>query len=114
MKRKSTFLTVSSGLGFFFLYAPIVALVLYSFNASKLVTVWGGWSLKWYVELFQNDQIIDAALLSLKIAFISATLAVVFGTMAGFVLSRFGPFRCLQNERSHFRFNQICQELGRW
>ncbi|WP_417598886.1 ABC transporter permease subunit [Oceanospirillum sp.] len=93
MKRRSLFLNISAGFGFLFLYAPIIALIIYSFNASKLVTVWGGWSLKWYAELFRNDQIIDAALLSFKIAFITATLAVVLGTMAGFVLSRFGPFR---------------------
>ncbi len=93
MKRRSIFLNVSASLGFLFLYAPIIALIIYSFNKSKLVTVWGGWSLKWYSELMQNEQIINAALLSLKIAFISATLAVVFGTMAGYVLSRFGPFR---------------------
>ncbi len=93
MKRRSIFLNVTSGAGFLFLYLPIIALIVYSFNKSKLVTVWGGWSLKWYAELLNNDQIIDAALLSLKIAFLSATLAVVLGTMAGFVLSRFGPFR---------------------
>lgn len=93
MKRRSLFLSTSAGFGFLFLYAPIIALVVYSFNASKLVTVWGGWSLKWYAELFQNEQIIDAALLSFKIAFITATIAVVLGTMAGFVLSRFGPFK---------------------
>jgi len=93
MKRRSLFLNLSAGAGFVFLYAPIIALIIYSFNKSKLVTVWGGWSLKWYAELFNNDQIITAALLSLKIAFISATLAVVAGTMAGYALSRFGPFR---------------------
>ncbi len=93
MKRRSLFLNTSAALGFLFLYAPIVSLIIYSFNKSKLVTVWGGWSLKWYSELFNNDQIIDAALLSLKIAFISASLAVVLGTLAGFVLMRFGPFR---------------------
>lgn len=93
MQRKSNFLNITAGLGYLFLYAPIIALVIYSFNASKLVTVWGGWSIKWYVELFKNDQIIEAALLSVKIAFVSASLAVVLGTMAGYVLSRFGPFR---------------------
>ncbi len=69
MKRRSIFLTTSATLGFIFLYAPMIALVVYSFNKSKLVTVWGGWSLKWYGELFRNEQIIDAALLSFKIAF---------------------------------------------
>ncbi|WP_370279231.1 ABC transporter permease subunit [Pontibacterium sp.] len=93
MQRKSNFLNITAGLGYLFLYAPIIALIVYSFNASKLVTVWGGWSIKWYVELFKNDQIIEAALLSVKIAFVSASLAVVLGTMAGYVLSRFGPFR---------------------
>lgn len=93
MQRKSNFLSLAAGAGYLFLYAPIIALIIYSFNASKLVTVWGGWSLKWYAELFRNDQIIDAALLSLEIAFISASLAVVLGTLAGYVLSRFGPFR---------------------
>ena len=93
MQRKSNFLNITAGLGYLFLYAPIIALIIYSFNASKLVTVWGGWSIKWYVELFKNDQIIEAALLSVKIAFVSASLAVVLGTMAGYVLSRFGPFR---------------------
>ncbi|WP_417532027.1 ABC transporter permease subunit [Marinobacter lipolyticus] len=93
MKRRSTFLNVSASMGFVFLYAPIIALIIYSFNKSKLVTVWGGWSLKWYTELFKNDQIIDAALVSVKIAVISATLAVVLGTLAGFVLTRFGRFR---------------------
>ncbi|MGY8871055.1 MAG: ABC transporter permease subunit [Pseudomonadales bacterium] len=93
MKRRSLFLTITASMGFVFLYAPIIALIVYSFNKSKLVTVWGGWSLKWYSELFKNQQIIDAALVSLKIALVSASLAVVLGTMAGFVLSRMGRFR---------------------
>ena len=92
MKNHSLALKLSAGFGFLFLYAPIVALIVYSFNESKLVTVWGGWSLKWYVELFQNDQIMEAAWVSLKIAFISATLASVLGTLAGFVLSRMSKF----------------------
>ncbi|RVU29603.1 ABC transporter permease subunit [Neptunomonas marina] len=93
MKRRSWFLNLSATAGFIFLYAPIVALIVYSFNKSKLVTVWGGWSLKWYTELFNNEQIIEAAWLSVKIAFISASLAVVLGTLAGYAMSRFGPFR---------------------
>ncbi|ADZ92991.1 ABC transporter permease subunit [Marinomonas mediterranea] len=92
-KGQSKFLLASAGAGFLFLYAPIIALIIYSFNASKLVTVWGGWSFKWYVALFQNEQIMNAAWVSLKIAFISATLAAVLGTMAGFVLSRMGRFK---------------------
>ncbi len=93
MKRRSIFLNTTAIMGFIFLYAPIISLIVYSFNKSKLVTVWGGWSLKWYTELFNNQQIIDAALVSFKIALISASLAVVLGTMAGFVLSRMGRFR---------------------
>jgi putrescine transport system permease protein len=93
MKDHSLALKFSAGFGFLFLYAPIVALIIYSFNESKLVTVWGGWSLKWYAELFRNEQIMSAAWVSLKIAFISATLASILGTVAGFVLSRMGKFR---------------------
>lgn len=93
MKRHSLFLNGAALLGFLFLYVPIVSLIIYSFNESKLVTVWGGWSIKWYGELFKNEQIISATLLSFKIATISATLAVLLGTMAGFVLSRMGKFK---------------------
>jgi putrescine transport system permease protein len=80
-------------LGFAFLYIPIMSLVVYSFNESKLVTVWAGFSTKWYGELLHNQQILGAAWLSLKIAAVSATIAVVLGTLAGLVLARFGPFR---------------------
>jgi putrescine transport system permease protein len=93
MQRRSYFLNISATLGFIFLYIPIISLIIYSFNKSKLVTVWGGWSWQWYVELFKNEQIMDAAMLSIKIAFISACLAVVLGTMAGFALTRMGRFR---------------------
>jgi putrescine transport system permease protein len=79
--------------GYAFLYGPIVALVVYSFNASDRVTVWEGFSTRWYGALLRNDQITDAALLSLRIAAVNATLAVVLGTMAGLVLTRFGRFR---------------------
>jgi putrescine transport system permease protein len=76
-----------------FLYAPILALVIYSFNASDRVTVWEGFSTRWYGALAQNAQIIDAALLSLRIAAMNATAAVALGTLAGLVLARFGRFR---------------------
>lgn len=92
MTRNSKFLSISSLFGFIFLYAPILSLIIYSFNKSKLVTVWGGWSVKWYVELFSNQQIIDAAIVSLKVAFITATLSVILGVLAGYVLSRMGKF----------------------
>jgi putrescine transport system permease protein len=79
--------------GFAFLYIPIASLVVYSFNQSRLVTVWGGFSTKWYGELLRNDQILNAAWLSLKVAATSATVAVALGTLAGMVLARFGPFK---------------------
>ncbi len=80
-------------LGFAFLYIPIVSLIVYSFNRSRLVTVWGGFSTRWYGELLRNEQILSAAWLSLRVAAISATLAVVLGTLAGMTLARFGPFK---------------------
>ena len=79
-------------LGFAFLYAPIISLVIYSFNESKLVTVWGGFSTKWYGELFRDPQLMGALGISLQIAFISATLALILGTIAGLVMVRFGRF----------------------
>jgi putrescine transport system permease protein len=87
------FRVVSLVIGFAFLYIPIISLVVFSFNKSRLVTVWGGFSTKWYGELVRNDQILSAAWLSLKVGALSATLAVVLGTIAGLVLARFGPFR---------------------
>ena len=79
--------------GYAFLYVPIALLILYSFNESRLVTVWGGFSTKWYAELMQNDQLLGAAWLSLKVAAMSATASVVLGTVAGLALARFGRFR---------------------
>jgi putrescine transport system permease protein len=87
------FRMASLAVGFAFLYIPIASLIVYSFNKSKLVTVWGGFSTRWYGALLHNTQILDAAWLSLRVATISATLAVVLGTLGGLVLARFGPFR---------------------
>lgn len=80
-------------LGFAFLYAPIIGLIFYSFNASKLVTVWGGFSTKWYGELLRDPQILGAAWISLKVAFISASISVVLGTLAALIMVRFGRFK---------------------
>ncbi|MEM7443810.1 MAG: ABC transporter permease subunit [Pseudomonadota bacterium] len=80
-------------LGYVFLYVPIVLLILFSFNDSRLVTVWGGWSLRWYDALFSDGQMLSAAWLSIRIAAITATIALVLGTMAGVALERFGRFR---------------------
>ncbi len=93
MRKGGYFLPIAAVLGFAFLYAPIVSLVIFSFNESKLVTVWGGFSTKWYAELFNDPQILTAAWLSLKIAFFSASIALVLGTLAGLVLARFRRFR---------------------
>jgi len=91
--KRGLFLPVVSIFGFLFLYIPIVSLVIFSFNKSKLVTVWGGWSTKWYGELLNDPQILGAAWISLKIGVVSATLATVLGTIAAMVLTRFGRVR---------------------
>jgi len=92
MRRLSAFNIVSLTLGFAFLYIPMLILVIYSFNESKLVTVWAGFSTKWYGELLQNEAMIDAAWVTVKVAFFSSTLATVMGTMAAYVLVRRGRF----------------------
>ena len=88
-KWSKSFLT----LGFFFLYAPILILVIFSFNKSELVTVWAGFSFKWYGELFRDPQMLGAAWISLKIALLAASAAVVLGTMASLVMVRMGDFK---------------------
>ena len=92
-RRGDLFRLSSLLFGFAFLYLPITLLVVYSFNASRLVTVWGGWSTRWYGALIDNDKYRDAALTSLEIAVMAATLALVLGTCAGFAMNRFGRFR---------------------
>ncbi|MEK0083827.1 ABC transporter permease [Benzoatithermus flavus] len=84
--------TTALTLGFAFLYLPIALLVVYSFNASKLVTVWGGFSLQWYGEMLRDQQLLDAAWVTLRVAFTASTLALVLGTMAGVVLTRIARF----------------------
>lgn len=91
--RVSRFSLSMLALGFLFLYVPILSLIVYSFNESKLVTVWAGFSVKWYFELFRDQQMIDAAKVSLKLAFLTACAAVVLGTMAAMVMTRFRSFR---------------------
>lgn len=88
----SWFNITSLVLGFSFLYLPIVLLVIYSFNASRLVTVWGGFSTQWYVSLLNNQQLLDAAWVTVRVAFASATIATVLGTLAALVLVRSGRF----------------------
>ena len=89
----SRFNIVSIVLGFAFLYLPIVLLIIFSFNESRLVTVWAGFSTKWYGELFRNQGLMDAAWVTLRVGFISATVATVLGTMAAIALTRYTRFR---------------------
>ena len=92
MRKLTWFNLVSLTLGFAFLYIPMLILITYSFNESKLVTVWAGFSTKWYGELMQNQAFLDAAWVTLRVAVISSTVATVLGTMAAFVLVRSGRF----------------------
>ncbi len=92
MNRLSPFNVVSLTFGFAFLYIPMLILVIFSFNESKLVTVWAGFSTQWYGTLFQNEAFLDAAWVTLKVAVISSTFATVLGTMAAYVLVRGGRF----------------------
>src|SRR5260370_20025375 len=89
MRRLSFTNLVALVLGLAFLYAPIAILVVYSFNASRLVTVWGGWSTRWDAALIEDRPMIDAALASLGIAIVSAALATALGTIAAMALTRF-------------------------
>jgi len=91
--RLSRFNVTSLALGLAFLYLPIVILVIYSFNASRLVTVWGGWSLRWYTEFLHDRAMLDAAWMSLRVAAVSATLATLLGTLAAVALSRGERFK---------------------
>jgi putrescine transport system permease protein len=92
MRQFSAFNLVSLVLGFAFLYLPILLLVLFSFNESRLVTVWGGFSTRWYAALLQNQAMLDAAWVTLRVALLSATAATLLGTLAAVVLVRRGRF----------------------
>ena len=89
----SRFNVMSVVLGFAFLYLPILLLIIFSFNESKLVTVWGGFSTKWYGELFNNQGLMDAAWVTIRVAIVSATLATVLGTLGALALTRYTRFR---------------------
>jgi putrescine transport system permease protein len=92
--RKSSWFNIGSvTLGLAFLYLPIVILVIYSFNDSRLVTVWGGWSTRWYAELLNDRAMLESAWVTLRIALLSATAATILGTLAAIALVRFGRFR---------------------
>jgi putrescine transport system permease protein len=88
LDRPSLFNVASLALGFSFLYLPILILVIYSFNASRLVSVWGGWSLRWYDEFWHDSAMLEAAWMSFRVAAVSATLSALLGTLAAVALSR--------------------------
>jgi len=92
-RKLSSFNIAALALGLAFLYLPIVILIIYSFNASRLVTVWGGWSLHWYDEFFHDTAMIDAAWMSLRVGATSATLATILGTLAAVALARGANFK---------------------
>jgi putrescine transport system permease protein len=93
MTRRGWFLPIVAGLGFLFLYAPIISLVVFSFNANRLVTVWSGFSTQSYADLMADPQILAAAWLSIRVAAISASIALVLGTLCAIALVRFRRFR---------------------
>jgi putrescine transport system permease protein len=93
MRKLSAFNLVALAVGVAFLYLPIAILVIYSFNASRLVGVWGGWSTRWYAALLNDAPLIDSALISIRLALISASVATLLGTLAALALTRFGRFR---------------------
>ncbi|MEO0909958.1 MAG: ABC transporter permease subunit [Pseudomonadota bacterium] len=90
---RSSFLTFMIGAGLAFFYIPMILLVIYSFNNSKLVPVWGGWSTRWYKVLFESEEVWNAVSLSLQIAVVNATFATLLGTLAGLAMVRFGRFK---------------------
>ncbi len=90
--RPLTLLSLAA-FGYAFLYVPIVSVIVYSFNDSRLVTLWGGFSLRWYRSLLSSEEVLSAALLSLQIAVVSATVATVFGTLVGLALNRMASFK---------------------
>jgi putrescine transport system permease protein len=93
MHKPTAFNVASVVLGLAFLYAPIVVLVVYSFNASRLVTVWAGWSTRWYGELLRDGAMLESAWVTIRVAMLSATAATVLGTLAALALVRLGRFR---------------------
>src|ERR1700740_685847 len=93
INRLSAFNITALTLGLAFLYLPIVILMIYSFNASRLVTVWGGWSTRWYAEFFTDRAMLDAAWMSLRVGVVSATAATILGTLAAVALSRGERFK---------------------
>lgn len=93
MGKRHPIILFMAGLGYAILYIPILIMIIYSFNSSRLVTVWAGWSTKWYGELLRDGQIADAAWISFLVAFWAATIGIIFGVMIGYALGRLRRFR---------------------
>jgi putrescine transport system permease protein len=93
MRKVSAFNLTAIVLGIAFLYLPIVILVIYSFNASRLVAVWGGWSVRWYGALVEDEALLQSAFISVRVALVAASAATLLGTLAALALVRFGRFR---------------------
>ncbi|MEQ8206953.1 MAG: ABC transporter permease subunit [Woeseia sp.] len=92
-RRRPVLLLSVLAFGYAFLYVPLLSVMFYSFNDSRLATVWGGFSTRWYGQLFRNEEVLQSAWLSLRIAVMSATMATILGTMVALALTRFGRFR---------------------
>ena len=92
MKNRSIMLLTIAAFGYAFLYIPLLSVIVYSFNDSRLVTLWGGFSFRWYGVLLESDDVLSAAWLSLQIAVISETIATVLGTLIALALNRLGNF----------------------
>lgn len=93
MNRNSRLVLSVLAFGYAFLYVPLLMVIVFSFNNSRIATVWGGFSTRWYSALLRNEQVLDAAFLSFRVAFTAATMATILGTMAGLALARFNHFR---------------------
>lgn len=93
MSKRHPLVITAAIMGYSILYVPILIMIIYSFNSSRLVTVWAGWSTKWYGELLRDGQVLEAAWISLVVAFWAATLGIVFGVMIGYALARIPRFR---------------------
>jgi len=93
MGKRHPLILLLAGLGYAILYIPILIMIIYSFNSSRLVTVWAGWSTKWYAELLKDGQIAEAAWISFVVAFWAATIGIIFGVMIGYALARVQKFR---------------------
>ena len=99
--KRSRFLITTTCFGLAFLYIPILLLIFYSFNKSRIVPVWGGFSTKWYGVLFESEPIWEAVVLSLKVATVNACFATILGTLAGLALVRFGSFKGLRRQKKN-------------